>query len=255
MRLQVREVMPTMKLMRSCGPSGTLMGVLGLFLLAAPACTNLDDTGTLCGNPNLRYAVQPVGGETGVVGITRFDRDALCQTFQCLSLEGYAPYCTRSCKVLPALKNADSCKNDLDCEIGLRCNAGVCAGDDCPPGFACTQPLNLGSYVGKRFCTRVTTCNKTKGGATLPTNGSDLKCQDVGTVACTPVACYDSCPQADPSGTCSFHNRICRPQADMDCTCTSTPCTQEFLTCRPKDDTGQVWAKGSFTPDAACLPK
>ena len=221
--------------------------------LAAPACSYVDDTGTACGNANALYPANAVANEKAVVDPVTFRRDPICQTFQCLTTDGLPPYCTRACKLLPVVKGADGCQTDINCDIGLRCDANthLCTADDCPAGFACTVPVGLGNLAHSRVCTRVLNCDKNK--TPIPVNAPDIKCQAGGVLACTKVACYDSCP--NPSTSCPSPNKECRPQAGLNCTCNikGIGCPDANLVCQPGTP-GQTWVAGSFTSGSVCLP-
>ena len=214
-------------------------------LLAGVLCQcTTDDTGTACTNPNAtNISADTVQGENPVVEVIRLDRDPVCETFNCLTHLGIPSYCTRSCTNNSPPASKVTCSTDSDCKWPLHCNKGVCNDDDCPKGFVCKTIQDVGPLKDQDFCVRRTNC------------GNDLECENIGTLVCEPLACYDICAET-PTAPCALHRYTCNSDKVADCGCvgTSNVCSENSTLQCPPASSGQQ-PLFTATRHNVCLPK
>lgn len=231
-----------------------------IVLLAAQATVacNQDDTGKLCGEPNVTVPSQPVEGEVPVVGEVNITRDPNCLTFKCLTQGGLPSYCTKTCNInIPSDKVV--CVTDNDCQTrphifgpGYHCTLATdgnnyCVNDNCPAGFWCNPVVNVGPYQGQYFCQRQTGCT------------ADVDCNAPGSYACEPWGCFGSCLY-NPTTCGNGPNQLeCQSDYAIGCNCnnandvkTLLQCTSSALTCTPPGV--NTFPTGSVTPLNVCLP-
>ncbi|MBI5512057.1 MAG: hypothetical protein HY903_25140 [Deltaproteobacteria bacterium] len=270
-------------------------------LLVTSACEK-NDLGKPCGTAGTPVP-DPVGGEVPVVEVVRLERDSTCESFQCLTHRGLPPYCTQSCTLDPAPKAktcaaataasdcaADPfaggtnpaecidgtcrCTADLQCKDPLHCEDGACVDDDCPAGYWCKRPQEVGPLANQRYCVFKTGCR------------DNLQCEELGKMECDHLGCFDGClrdyytcvkpestkcddlecysgcvrtggteylcrvlPEAcvaalcfpsctpPPGAACAFHRLVCEPFDGLGCPAagSSEACNDDPQTCPDKD--------------------
>ncbi|MEK7706097.1 MAG: hypothetical protein AAB426_14145 [Myxococcota bacterium] len=144
--------------MSSLGGLGTRRPVRATALFALTAsllCTGCqsNDLGRPCGDDAPPIPAQAVDGEEPVIEVVRLQRDSACETFQCLTHRGLAPYCTRECEKK----------------------------SDCPVGFVCEQVQEQGPLALKKYCVFERAC------------GRNIDCGDLGNIRCAKLGCLDAC--------------------------------------------------------------
>jgi hypothetical protein len=192
--------------------------------LAVPACEK-DDLGQPCGTEPTSID-DPIGGEVPTIEVVRVERDGECESFQCLTHLGLAPYCTRDCELeTPAVKqksctsDADctggefaagqsghciegkcECEEDVECESPLQCAGGRCRDDDCPEGYWCKTVQEVGPLANRRYCTFNNLCSR------------NADCEAFGVMECRQLGCFDACLRGYLA--CTTKGGTC---ADLDC--------------------------------------
>jgi len=133
-------------------PSLWRTGFLAVVATAALGCET-NDLGKACGTDATPLPAEAIDGETPVVEVVRIQRDSACETFQCLTHRGLAPYCTRVCD----------------------------ANRDCPTGFVCSAVQDSGPLADKRYCVFEDGCER------------NIDCGDLGHIRCAKLGCLDAC--------------------------------------------------------------
>ena len=152
-----------------------LVASLGFFV----ACEE-SDLGEKCGTPVGPLDAAIIEGEQPVDEIVRMQRDGACESFQCLTHKGLAPYCTESCTYEGSSSNK-ACAGDADCtKDGESCVDDVCKSDTCDPGFRCRQVQEVGPLADQRFCVRKFGC------------ASNFDCDDLEKMECVQVGCVNA---------------------------------------------------------------
>lgn len=222
-----------------------LIGLLCV-LVAASACNDEAPLGGACGTDAPVLAGEIVEGETAVDEVVRVERDGVCESFQCLTEGGLAPYCTAECKYEDS--SEDSCTTDNDCsDDEEHCVAGICRKDDCDEGFVCNQVQEAGPLKDKRYCTRQTGCL------------NNFDCGDVGNVECIVLVCLDACLLAGTS--CETHYLTCQPREAVPfCLCNGETeasnanfCEETALACQPPS--GDAFPVGAARLQGTCVGK
>lgn len=236
----------------TCGAVAALAATL---LLSAIACER-DDIGTLCGESDLAsFVPEPVAGETPIVDVRRLQRDRQCETFQCVTHAGLAPYCTRECRFIAGDSGSPPvCSSDADCEPPNSCYEGLCRDDDCPKGFWCRPIHPTGPLADKRYCLRREGCS------------ANFDCEDLGRIVCREMGCFDTCCRSNATcefeadaleaGGCAFHQLVCESYDGLGCLCSdgTTDCGDADRICRPEDATDQ-WPAGAVSRLRICIDK
>lgn len=235
-----------------------LQSLIVLLALHSTVACNRDDTGKLCGSPNVVVPATPVEGEVPVVTVVNITRDANCLTFDCLTQKGLPSYCTKTCSYnTPTTR---TCNTDADCTSGsnglgtnYHCATfdgnNFCTTDDCPSGFWCNPVATVGPFAGKLYCQRQTGCFK------------DVDCNAPGDYSCVPYACFGNC-LLNPSTCGSAQNQlICEADQSsrLQCNCngfTDNPnllkCSANQLSCTPTGE--NIIPAGDVSPLNVCMP-
>lgn len=200
----------------------------GIVLFAA-SCNDDKQLGGNCGTEEPPLAGELVEGETAVDEIVRIQRDGVCESFQCLTEGGLAPYCTETCSY-ESSSNLP-CNSDIDCRVSTEhCIDRVCKADNCPDGFLCDNVQENGPLANTRYCVRERGCL------------TNFDCGDVGNVRCEIVACLDACLLSANSAECDTHYLHCQPRTEIPyCLCpgetepTATTCESARITCVPPE--------------------
>lgn len=217
-----------------------LVGALALVV----ACEE-HDLGETCGGTTDALGGEIILGEEPVLEAVRMQRDGNCESFQCLTHRGMAPYCTRTCEY-EAPEKKKACAADRDCGRSEYCLDGQCADDDCPAGFWCRQVQETGPLASQRYCVRREGCR------------SNFDCEDIAENVCQRVGCLDSCLTA--TGACDEHALVCAPRGELPCACPGedadprVTCSDEQLVCLPPGAT-QSWPTGAVEQRGVCLRK
>ena len=218
--------------MKNC----TCFAPLALTIALLTVGCETDDVGKFCSPQTASIGQNPVGGENPSVEVVRIHRDENCLSFQCLEHLGLSPHCTRSCDWSP---NTGTCSADSDCPNQGKCIEGFCNDDDCPPGFACETPLEVGELANQEVCVRRSGCT------------SNLDCEGLGAIDCVSLGCFDDCLLDD---TCEMHQLQCEPLDSLGCTCADSgpSCDDSLLSCAPEASQG-VLPEGSISTRNVCI--
>ena len=206
--------------------------VLWLALSMAVACST-EDTGRACESSATPIGLEPVVGEAAVAELAKLSRDETCQSLQCLSESGLPAYCTRTCELEDDSSTSTNCSTDRDCASPSYCLDGTCRDDDCPAGFWCRSPFDVGPLSDSPLCVRRKGCD------------SNIDCEGLGRISCVALGCFDSCLLAPD--TCTEHALICEDRESLPCNCPEElgeTCADSELECTP---TG---ASTALEPDA-----
>ncbi len=204
-----------------------------------------DDVGVACRpNPNPEGShdipAEPINGEIPVLEVVSLGRSSDCETFQCLTYGGYAPFCTRECSY-DGFAKGRACTESSDCKRPEHCFEGYCRDDDCPDGFECRTVQDVGPLAGRLFCVNKTGCA-----------GSNRECEALGTMECQRLACFDQSLLGDSTATA--HTLGCMPLADLSyCQCPDggVTCGGETLSCDPPE--ADPWPAGAVEVRDACI--
>jgi hypothetical protein len=184
---------------------------------------------------------QPVGGESPLIEVVTVQRATECDSFQCLEDRGYAAYCTRECAVDTTGKVGPTCTTSADCTQPQHCFQGRCLNDDCPGGFECQTVQDVGPLEGKLFCVYKEHCR-----------GSNRECEDLGTMECARLGCFDSTLKSGDSTLAP--TLTCERRDKMTCQCGDggTSCSGTALTCFGGPSHTQ-WPAGSVEIRDVCM--
>ncbi|MEC9466550.1 MAG: hypothetical protein VX834_12240 [Myxococcota bacterium] len=193
--------------------------VLWLALSLGTACTT-EDTGRACEASSTAIGLEPIVGEEAIAELANLGRDETCQSLQCLSESGLPAYCTRGCELAELPSSSTSCSTDVDCASPSYCLDGACRDDDCPAGFWCRSPFDVGPLSGTPLCVRRKGCS------------SNIDCEGLGRISCVALGCVDSCLLSPE--TCSEHTLVCQDRENLPCSCPEElgeTCTTSELEC------------------------
>ena len=191
-----------------------------MFLLLVTAGCSADNTGRLCESSATSIGSEPIVGESVTAEVVKLSRDATCQSLQCLSEAGLPAYCTRSCSLQQEDSPTQSCNADNDCPSPSYCLDGTCQDDDCPAGFWCRSPFNVGPLSEKFLCVRRKGCT------------SNIDCESLGRISCVELGCIDQCLLGPE--TCTEHSLLCQDRDTLPCACpeeSDEDCTDSDLEC------------------------
>jgi hypothetical protein len=193
----------------------TCFAALALTIALMTMGCESDDVGNYCNPETGSVGLNPVGGENPTVEVVRIHRDENCLSFQCLEHLGLSPHCTRSCNLIA---NEKACNQDSDCPNQGVCIENICNDDDCPAGFACEAPIEVGEFANTQVCVRRTNCE------------SNLDCEGLGSIDCVTLGCFDSCLANE---NCEMHQLQCEPLSDLNCSCPdeASSCEDAERTC------------------------
>ena len=203
-----------------------------LVLSLSTGCTS-EDTGRACESVPTSIGAEPIVGEAAVAEVAKLSRDETCQSLQCLSEAGLPAYCTRSCQLSLESQPATACTTDSDCPSPTYCLEGSCRDDDCPAGFWCRSPFEVGPLSESPLCVRRKDCT------------SNIDCEGLGRISCVALGCIDSCLLTPD--TCSENTLVCQDRESLPCSCPEdlgASCTTSELECTLPE------ASSPLAPDA-----
>jgi hypothetical protein len=212
--------------------------------LAVVAACEESDVGEKCGTPVGPLDAEIIEGEQPVDEIVRMQRDGACESFQCLTHKGLAPYCTETCTYEGSSSNK-TCAGDGDCtKDGESCVDNQCKSDSCDPGFQCRQVQEVGPLADQRFCVRKIGC------------ASNFDCDDLDKMECAQLGCLDSdflLPSSE-----DVHFLSCQPRDELPCICNgqtdkNVVCADGELICDP--GTGNPWPTSTVAQVGVCVGK
>lgn len=216
--------------------------------LIATACNEDRQLGGNCGTQTPPLEGEIVEGETAVDEVVRVERDGVCESFQCLTEGGLAPYCSELCSYDSESSN-DTCNTDADCRFqDEHCIDHQCKEDDCPEGFICDTVQETGPLASTRYCQRQRGCV------------TNFDCGDVSNVRCVTIACLDACLlSSGDRDDCDSHYLHCQPRTELPfCLCpgeqepsNGVTCDASVLVCDPSE--GDPFPAGSVTLRGICV--